>query len=65
MFPHERSCQSAWHRNIDIENSTTPLAVEMMMWLDVSVITRGTHRARHLLDITVGDEHLEISIDGP
>lgn len=62
---HEPSRESAWNWNVDIENSTTPLAVEMLMWLDVSVITRGTQRARHLLDITVGDEHLEVSIDGP
>jgi hypothetical protein len=61
----EPSRESARNWNIDIENSTTPFAVEMMMRLDVSVITLGTHRARHLLDITVGDEHLEVSIDGP
>jgi hypothetical protein len=61
----EPSRESVWNWNVDIENSTTPLAAEMMMWLDVSVIAPGTHRARNLLDFTVGDEHLEVSIDGP
>lgn len=64
MLVLESSREPRWFAEIDIEDLAALIAIEMVVRRDVSVVTRRADGARHLVDLTVGDEYLEISIDG-
>ncbi len=51
-------------RNLDVDYSTASIAIEVMMRFDIPVIARGTDRARHLVDLSLRNQDLEIPIDG-
>jgi hypothetical protein len=53
------------YRQVDVEDSATSLAVEMMVGQHIPVIARCALRTGNLVDLTPGDEHFEISIHGP
>ena len=65
MLVDKTSCQSPWYGQIDVEDSAASFAVEMMVGLDISVIAGCADRTRHLVDLTPGDEHFEISVHSP
>jgi hypothetical protein len=59
------SRESPRYRQVDVDNSATSLAVEMMVRQHIPVIARCALRTGNLVDLTPGDEHFEISIHGP
>lgn len=65
MISRESSHESAGHGQFDVVDSSTSFAIEMMVRREITVVARCPDRARHLVDVTLFDENLEISIDRP
>jgi len=49
---------------IDIEDPATPITIEMVMRRDIPVVTGRTDCTRHLFEEPIGDQDLEIAVDG-
>ncbi len=64
MFTFEPERQPARFTEVHIENLAATIAVEMVVRRDVPVVARRAERARNLVNQTIGDENLEIAIDG-
>ena len=62
---HETAAESARHAELDVENPAAAITVEMVMRIEVCVIAGGSRRAGHFFEFAVGDEHVEIAVNGP
>jgi len=64
MLVFESLRQPTRFTKIDVENSAALITVEMVVRRDVPVVALGADGTRHLIDKAIGDEYLEIAIDG-
>ncbi len=63
MVARQSLSKPARNRQIDVDDPSTSLAVEMMVGFEIPVVARRVLRRRNLMNVSVRDENFEIAID--